>query len=82
MQELKSDSDNEVEYDLSNMVITEELYQFFAVMERHREEWWKQQQREAENLDDYVYANHGLYYSHHQSVEPHPKGLGSGALLR
>ncbi|XP_060234716.1 gem-associated protein 8-like [Meriones unguiculatus] len=70
VRELESDSDNEVEYDLSNMVITEELRQYFAVTERHREERRKQQQREAERLDDYVYADHGLYYNHHRSVEP------------
>lgn len=33
-----SESEGEIEYDLSNMEITEELRQFFAQTERHREE--------------------------------------------
>lgn len=33
-----SESEGEIEYDLSNMEITEELRQFFAETERHREE--------------------------------------------
>ena len=37
-EELESDSDDEVECDLSNMEITEELRQYFAQTERHREE--------------------------------------------
>lgn len=37
-EEIESDSDNEVECDLSNMEITEELRQYFAETERHREE--------------------------------------------
>ncbi|XP_016058415.1 PREDICTED: gem-associated protein 8 [Miniopterus natalensis] len=37
-EEVETDSDEEVEYDLSNMEITEELRQYFAETERHREE--------------------------------------------
>ncbi|EGV98470.1 Gem-associated protein 8 [Cricetulus griseus] len=69
-EEIESDSDNEVECDLSNMEITEELRQYFAETERHREERRRQQQLDAERLDDYVNADHGLYYNHHRSVEP------------
>ncbi|XP_050997161.1 gem-associated protein 8 [Acomys russatus] len=68
--ESESDSDDEVEYDLSNMEITEELRQYFAETERHREERRRQQQLEEERLDDYVNADHGLYYNQHRSVEP------------
>ncbi|KAH0500369.1 Gem-associated protein 8 [Microtus ochrogaster] len=69
-EEMESDSDNEIECDLSNMEITEELRQYFAETERHREERRRQQQLEAERLDDYVNADHGLYYNHHRSTEP------------
>nr|XP_048288824.1 gem-associated protein 8-like [Myodes glareolus] len=69
-EELESDSDNEIECDLSNMEITEELRQYFAETERHREERRRQQQLEAERLDDYINADHGLYYNHHRSTEP------------
>lgn len=69
-EELESDSDDEVECDLSNMEITEELRQYFAQTERHREERRRQQQLDEERLNDYVNADHGLYFNHHRSVEP------------
>ncbi|XP_040599995.1 gem-associated protein 8 isoform X3 [Mesocricetus auratus] len=69
-EEIESDSGDEVECDLSNMEITEELRQYFAETERHREERRRQQQLDAERLDDYVNADHGLYYNHHRSVKP------------
>ncbi|XP_076774985.1 gem-associated protein 8 isoform X3 [Arvicanthis niloticus] len=65
-EELESDSDDEVECDLSNMEITEELRQYFAQTEKHREERRRQQQLDAERLNDYVNADHGLYFSHHR----------------
>lgn len=37
-EEAETDSEDEVECDLSNMEITEELRQYFAQTERHREE--------------------------------------------
>ncbi|XP_031240553.1 gem-associated protein 8 [Mastomys coucha] len=52
------------------MEITEELRQYFAQTERHREERRRQQQLDAERLNDYVNADHGLYFNHHRSVEP------------
>ncbi|XP_049729306.1 gem-associated protein 8 [Elephas maximus indicus] len=69
-EEVESESDGEVECDLSNMEITEELRQYFAETERHREERRRQQQLDAERLDDYVNADHDLYYNTHRSVEP------------
>ncbi|ELV09179.1 Gem-associated protein 8 [Tupaia chinensis] len=69
-EEAESESDEEVEYDLSNMEITEELRQYFAETERHREERQRQQQLEAMRLDDYVNADHDLYYNPRRSVEP------------
>lgn len=47
--------------DLSNMVITDELRQYFAETERHREELRRQHQLDAARLKDYVNADHGLY---------------------
>ncbi|XP_051024793.1 gem-associated protein 8-like [Acomys russatus] len=66
----ESESDDEVECDLSNMEITDELRQYFAETERHREERRRQQRLDEEHLGGYVNADHDLYYSCHQSVEP------------
>lgn len=67
--EMESESDDEVECDLSNMEITEELRQYFAETERHREERRRQQQLDEARLQDYVNADHDLYYNTHRSVE-------------
>lgn len=69
-EEAESESDGGVECDLSNMEITEELRQYFAQTERHREERRRQQQLDAQRLDDYVNADHDLYYSTRRSVDP------------
>uniref|UniRef100_G1U7G0 Gem nuclear organelle associated protein 8 n=1 Tax=Oryctolagus cuniculus TaxID=9986 RepID=G1U7G0_RABIT len=69
-EELESESDGEVECDVSNMEITEELRQYFATTEKHREERRRQQQLDAARLEDYVNADHDLYYNTHRSVEP------------
>ncbi|KAM9766368.1 gem-associated protein 8 isoform 1-T2 [Menidia menidia] len=53
----ESSSDSEIECDVSNMEISEELRQYFAQTERHREELKKQQQMEAEQQDNYVPAD-------------------------
>ncbi|XP_054437050.1 gem-associated protein 8 isoform X2 [Pteronotus mesoamericanus] len=69
-EEEETDSDEGVECDLSNMEITEELRQYFAETERHREERRRQQQLDEERLEDYVNADHDLYYKTCRSVEP------------
>lgn len=69
-EEEEEESDEEVECDLSNMEITDELRQYFAETERHREERRRQQQLDAERLDDYVNADHGLYCNTRRSVKP------------
>ncbi|ELK33769.1 Gem-associated protein 8 [Myotis davidii] len=53
-EEAETDSDDEVVCDLSNMEITEELRQYFAETERHREERRRQQQLDAQRLEDYT----------------------------
>ncbi|NWH73432.1 GEMI8 protein, partial [Piaya cayana] len=63
-----SESEGEIEYDLSNMEITEELRQFFAQTERHREELRRQQELEAE--DQYVEADQDLHKRMERSVQP------------
>lgn len=68
-EEMETESDGEVECDLSNMEITEELRQYFATTEKHRAERRRQQQLDAARLDDYVDADHDLYYSHRRSAE-------------
>lgn len=69
-EEPASESDAEVECDLSHMEITEELRQYFATTERHREERRRQQQLDAARLDDYVDADHDLYRDTQRSAEP------------
>ncbi|XP_058509462.1 gem-associated protein 8 [Solea solea] len=54
----ESSSDSEIECDVSNMEISEELRQYFAQTERHREELKKQM--EAEQQDCYVLADQDL----------------------
>ncbi|KAL7369778.1 hypothetical protein ABVT39_008635 [Epinephelus coioides] len=56
----ESSSDSEIECDVSNMEISEELRQYFAQTEKHREELKKQQQMEAEQQDSYVPADQDL----------------------
>lgn len=69
-EEVEVESDDEIEYDLSNMEITDELRQYFAETERHREERRRQQQLEAERLNEYVNADHDLYYNNRRTIEP------------
>ncbi|XP_029031291.1 gem-associated protein 8 isoform X2 [Betta splendens] len=57
----ESSSDSDIECDVSNMEISEELRQYFAQTERHREELKKQQQMEAEQQDSYVPADQDLH---------------------
>ncbi|XP_036397019.1 gem-associated protein 8 [Megalops cyprinoides] len=59
--QVDTDSDSEIECDVSNMVITDELRQYFAQTERHREELKKQQQMEAEQENAYVLADQDLH---------------------
>ncbi|XP_014854429.1 PREDICTED: gem-associated protein 8 isoform X1 [Poecilia mexicana] len=56
----KSSSDSDIECDVSNMEISEELRQYFAHTERHREELRRQQELEAEQQDSYVPADQDL----------------------
>ncbi|KAM8820548.1 gem-associated protein 8 [Eudromia elegans] len=65
-----SESEEEIECDLSNMEITEELREFFAQTERHREELRKQQQLEAEHQEVYVDASHDFHMKTGRSVQP------------
>ncbi|KAM9334012.1 gem-associated protein 8 [Symphorus nematophorus] len=58
--EEESGSDSEIECDVSNMEISEELREYFAQTEKHREELKKQQQMEAEQQDSYVPADQDL----------------------
>uniref|UniRef100_H0XQD3 Gem nuclear organelle associated protein 8 n=1 Tax=Otolemur garnettii TaxID=30611 RepID=H0XQD3_OTOGA len=69
-EEVEIESDGGVECDLSNMVITQELRQYCAETERHREERGRQQQLDTQRLDDYVNADHDLCYNPHRSVKP------------
>ncbi|CAL8290048.1 unnamed protein product [Lota lota] len=51
----------EIECDVSNMEITEELRQYFAQTEKHREELKKQQELEDEEHASYVPADQDLH---------------------
>uniref|UniRef100_A0A674IRM7 Gem nuclear organelle associated protein 8 n=1 Tax=Terrapene triunguis TaxID=2587831 RepID=A0A674IRM7_9SAUR len=68
--EKDSESEEEIECDLSNMEITEELRQYFAQTEAHRQELRKQQQLEAEHQAMYVEADHDLHLTTRRSVQP------------
>lgn len=59
-EEEESSSDSDIECDVSNMEISEELRQYFAQTEKHREELKRQQQIEAEQQDCYVPADQDL----------------------
>ncbi|KAM4794842.1 gem-associated protein 8 [Rhinophrynus dorsalis] len=70
-EEETSDSDGEgIECDTSNMEITEELRQYFAETERHREELKRQQELEAEIHEQYVEADHDLHFATGRSTQP------------
>ncbi|XP_037678845.1 gem-associated protein 8 isoform X2 [Choloepus didactylus] len=69
-EEMESESDGEIECNLSNMEITEELRQYFAETERHREERRRQQQLDQERLEDYMSTSHDLYCNTRRSVAP------------
>ncbi|XP_077199317.1 gem-associated protein 8 isoform X2 [Paroedura picta] len=77
--ENESDDEEAIEYDLSNMEITEELRQYFEQTEKHREELRKQQQLEAEH-DTYVEADHDLHPSVGRSGQPPPEKPGERRL--
>ncbi|XP_042316352.1 gem-associated protein 8 isoform X2 [Sceloporus undulatus] len=66
----ESEDEEDIEYDLSNMEITEELRQYFEQTEKHREELRKQQKLEAEHQDMYVEADHDLHLSTGRSAQP------------
>lgn len=67
----ESSSESEIECDVSNMEISEELREYFAQTERHKEELKKQQQMEAEQQDSYVPADQDLHaVSCRSSVAP------------
>ncbi|XP_038154790.1 gem-associated protein 8 isoform X1 [Cyprinodon tularosa] len=66
-----SSSDSDIECDVSNMEISEELRQYFAHTERHREELKRQQQMEAEQQEGYVLADQDLHgVSNRSSAAP------------
>ncbi|KAI2668472.1 gem-associated 8 [Labeo rohita] len=57
----ESSDESQIECDVSNMDISEELRQYFAQTERHKQELKKQQQMEAEQHDLYVLADQDLH---------------------
>uniref|UniRef100_A0A8C2GHT1 Glycoprotein M6Ba n=1 Tax=Cyprinus carpio TaxID=7962 RepID=A0A8C2GHT1_CYPCA len=59
--EEESSDESQIECDVSNMDISEELRQYFAQTEQHRQELQKQQQMEAEQQDSYVLADQVLH---------------------
>ncbi|XP_056412223.1 gem-associated protein 8 isoform X2 [Hyla sarda] len=71
LEAVSSDSEEEgIECDMSNMEITEELRQYFAETEKHREELKKQQQIEQEMHEQYVDAGHDLHFATKRSIQP------------
>lgn len=70
--EEESSSDSDIECDVSNMEISEELRQYFAQTEKHREELKRQQQLEAEQQDSYVPADQDLRSATYRSSTAPP----------
>ncbi|XP_020772838.2 gem-associated protein 8 [Boleophthalmus pectinirostris] len=70
-EEEESSSDSDIECDVSNMEISEELRQYFAETERHREELKRQQQMEEEQ-QEYVPADQDLHGSSYRSTVAPP----------
>lgn len=68
----ESSSDSDIECDVSNMEISEELRQYFAQTEKHREELKRQQQMEAEQQDSYVPADQDLRRTSYRSTVAPP----------
>lgn len=71
-EEEESSADSDIECDVSNMEISEELRQYFAQTEKHREELKKQQQMEAEQQDCYVPADQDLRSASYRSTVAPP----------
>ncbi|TNM94164.1 gem-associated protein 8 isoform X2 [Takifugu flavidus] len=73
--EKESSSDSEIECDVSNMEISEELRQYFAQTEKHREELRIQQQMEDEQHESYVPADQDLHRASWRgtTAPPHEK---------
>ncbi|TRY59043.1 hypothetical protein DNTS_006175 [Danionella cerebrum] len=70
-ERVDSSDESEIECDVSNMEISEELRQYFAQTERHRQELKKQQQMEAQQQDSYVLADQDLHrFSWRSSLPP------------
>nr|XP_005168438.1 gem-associated protein 8 isoform X1 [Danio rerio] len=68
--EEESSDESQLECDVSNMDISEELRQYFAQTERHRQELKKQQQMEAEQQDSYILADQDLHRVSWRSTLP------------
>ncbi|KAM4699002.1 gem-associated protein 8 [Discoglossus pictus] len=69
-EEESSPEEEGIECDTSNMEITEELRQYFAETERHREEVKRQQQLDDERHEQYVEADHDLHIATRRSTQP------------
>ncbi|XP_059824005.1 gem-associated protein 8 isoform X1 [Hypanus sabinus] len=68
--EVESDTENELECDVSNVEITEELRQYFEQTEKHREELKRQQQFDAEQLMTYVLADQDFHNASGRTIQP------------
>ncbi|XP_051558542.1 gem-associated protein 8 isoform X1 [Myxocyprinus asiaticus] len=69
--EEESSDESQIECDVSNMDISEELRQYFAQTEQHKQELKRQQQMEAEQQDSYVLADQDLHrVSWHSTLPP------------
>ncbi|XP_063074072.1 gem-associated protein 8 [Engraulis encrasicolus] len=60
-EDSSGESGSEIECDVTNMEISQELREFFAQTERHREELKKQQEEEAVRHEAYVAADQDLH---------------------
>jgi gem associated protein 8 len=71
-EEMEMESD-EIECDLSNMEITNQLCQYIAETQRHKEEQLQQKQVDEEHLEDYINADHDLNLTPTAQWSPQPQ---------
>ncbi|XP_038658415.1 gem-associated protein 8 isoform X3 [Scyliorhinus canicula] len=80
-QEGETDSDSEIECDISNVEITEELRQYFKQTENHKEELKRQQQYDDEQQAKYVLADRDFHSTMGRTIQPPAERPGERRLV-
>ncbi|XP_043556508.1 gem-associated protein 8 [Chiloscyllium plagiosum] len=77
----ETDSDSEIECDISNVEITEELRQYFKQTEKHQEELKRQQQYDDERQAMYVLADRDFHSTLGRTIQPPAERPGERRLV-